>query len=34
MEGTPLEFVEEVRSFSAHKRNKDSYDDPVQIALE
>ncbi|KAF9143775.1 hypothetical protein BG015_000310 [Linnemannia schmuckeri] len=34
MEGTPLDFLEEVRAFSAHKRNKDSYDDPVQIALD
>ncbi|KAH7052902.1 P-loop containing nucleoside triphosphate hydrolase protein [Linnemannia elongata] len=34
MEGTPLEFLEEVRAFSVHKRIKDSYDDPVQIALD
>ncbi|KAF9551805.1 hypothetical protein EC957_004128 [Mortierella hygrophila] len=34
MESTPLDFLEEVRAFSTHKRNKDSYDDPVQIALD
>ncbi|KAF9924183.1 hypothetical protein FBU30_005801 [Linnemannia zychae] len=34
MEGTPHDFYQEVRSFSTHKRSKDSYDDPVQIALD
>ncbi|KAF9087327.1 hypothetical protein BGX23_008208 [Mortierella sp. AD031] len=34
MEGTPLDFLEEVRAFTAHKRNNDSFDDPVQIALD
>ncbi|KAF8935141.1 P-loop containing nucleoside triphosphate hydrolase protein [Dissophora ornata] len=34
MEGTPLDFVEEVRKFGAHKKNAHSYDDPVQIALD
>ncbi|KAG0206724.1 hypothetical protein BGX28_001869 [Mortierella sp. GBA30] len=36
MEGTPLDFVEEVRRFGTHKKNvKDGYfDDPVQIALD
>ncbi|KAF9570950.1 hypothetical protein EC968_001140 [Mortierella alpina] len=36
MEGTPLDFVEEVRRFGAHKKNlKDNvFDDPVQIALD
>ncbi|KAF9359365.1 hypothetical protein BGX26_012483 [Mortierella sp. AD094] len=34
MEGTPADFVEVVRNFNAHKNNKDTHDDPVQIALE
>ncbi|KAG0042415.1 hypothetical protein BGZ83_000497 [Gryganskiella cystojenkinii] len=34
MEGTPLEFLEEVRRFGAHKKNKGSFDDPVEIGLD
>ncbi|KAG0277022.1 hypothetical protein BGZ95_006667 [Linnemannia exigua] len=34
MEGTPLEFLEEVRAFSAHKHYQDAFDDPVQIGLD
>ncbi|KAG0369187.1 hypothetical protein BGZ54_000118 [Gamsiella multidivaricata] len=33
MEGTPLDFLEEVRKFKTHKKN-DNYDDPVQIGLD
>ncbi|KAG0304607.1 hypothetical protein BGZ98_005281 [Dissophora globulifera] len=33
MEGTPLDFVDEVRKFGVHK-TKNSVDDPVQIALD
>ncbi|GJJ68454.1 hypothetical protein EMPS_00800 [Entomortierella parvispora] len=34
MEGTPSDFVEEVRRFGAHKKNKESFDDPVEIGLD
>ncbi|KAF9912716.1 hypothetical protein EC991_009452 [Linnemannia zychae] len=34
MEGTPLEFLEEVRAFSVQKRRQEAFDDPIQIALE
>lgn len=34
MEGTPIEFLEEVRRFGTHKKNKGSFDDPVEIGLE
>ncbi|KAF9985706.1 hypothetical protein BGZ65_010079, partial [Modicella reniformis] len=34
MEGTPLDFVDVVRKFNAHKKNLDSYDDPVEIGLD
>jgi len=34
MEGTPLEFVDVVRKFHAHKSNLDNFDDPVEIGLE
>ncbi|KAI1315937.1 hypothetical protein EDD11_000187 [Mortierella claussenii] len=34
MDSTPIEFVEEVRKFGAHRKNQDSYDDPVQIGLD
>ncbi|KAG0020134.1 hypothetical protein BGZ80_004724 [Entomortierella chlamydospora] len=33
MEGTPTDFLEVVRKFGTHKK-KDTYDDPVQIALD
>lgn len=33
LEGTPLDFVEQVRSFAVHKRAK-TQADPVEIALE
>lgn len=34
MEGTPLDFVDVVRKFNAHKSNPDNFDDPVEIGLE
>ncbi|KAG0019639.1 hypothetical protein BGZ81_009643 [Podila clonocystis] len=34
LEGTPLDFVEQVRSFAVHRRAKTVHADPVEIALE
>ncbi|KAF9110101.1 hypothetical protein BGX27_006781 [Mortierella sp. AM989] len=34
MEGTPTDFLEEVRKFNVHKNSKNTQDDPVQIALD
>lgn len=34
LEGTPLDFVERVRSFAVHRRAKTAYADPIEIALE
>ncbi|KAG0335271.1 hypothetical protein BG000_007661 [Podila horticola] len=34
LEGTPLDFVEQVRSFAVHQHAKKAYADPVEIALD
>jgi hypothetical protein len=34
LEGTPLDFVAQVRSFAVHQRAKTVCADPVEIALE
>ncbi|KAF9970979.1 hypothetical protein BGZ73_006153 [Actinomortierella ambigua] len=34
MEGTPLDFLEATRGFAVNKKRKDSFDDPVELALE